>query len=253
MDCIALNLKGNVIDGITPGVKVGGEIARTHQILKLINSDLASGITIVTAQKAFSIVAFGLLLLLSTPIFIAYQLNTSVTYLFFGFGSLLLILVFLIHQLSHYLSSINFQFSNKTLNKLHTIYHKITRMIKQIKNSPVFILKTFSLSFSIWLLYGLKLFILIVSFEVEIEFLNAIAIAFVSYAVAMLPISPGGLGSFDLAMVYQLTLISVTPELSTSITVIYRFFTFWLEFFISLIYLFINKLLIIKGVLYEHK
>lgn len=65
LDILMVNVKGNIVDAITPGVKAGGELARIYELRKRLNIDLGNATIIVGLQKTISILSFLFLTLLS--------------------------------------------------------------------------------------------------------------------------------------------------------------------------------------------
>ena len=67
-------------------------------------------------------------------------------------------------------------------------------------------------------------------------------ITFISYMVAMIPLLPGGLGSFEATMSGLLLAMQLPLGVAAAITILFRFVTFWFVIIISLIFIGIWKL-----------
>ncbi|MCL1863545.1 MAG: flippase-like domain-containing protein [Defluviitaleaceae bacterium] len=92
----------------------------------------------------------------------------------------------------------------------------------------------FLLSLLIWMLYPLKMYIVVMQFFSEANFMHVSVVTFSSYVVAMIPIFPGGLGGFEGTMTGLLVAMGVVVSDAAVITVFFRFVTFWLVMIFSL-------------------
>ncbi len=85
----------------------------------------------------------------------------------------------------------------------------------------------FLISFAVWVLFPIKMYILVRSFDIRLNFELTTATTMTSYMMGMLPITPGGLGTFEGTMLALLAVFSVKKNSSVAVTVIFRFITFW--------------------------
>src|SRR5690606_5063925 len=109
-----------------------------------------------------------------------------------------------------------------------------------IKGKKGFLYLQFLLGLVIWALFPFKLVILVRDYSVDANMLGLLIATLTAYIVAMLPLTPGGIGSFEVSMVSILKNIGYTAEQGLIISVVFRFITFWFVIIMSLVVLGIN-------------
>jgi len=92
----------------------------------------------------------------------------------------------------------------------------------------------FALSIFVWLLYPAKLYLLMMYLPHLISVPEMTIIVFAAYMVAMIPVFPGGLVGFESTMSGLLFTFGIPLANAAVITVLFRFFTFWLVMLMSL-------------------
>ncbi|MDR2167247.1 MAG: flippase-like domain-containing protein [Clostridiales bacterium] len=206
-----INSQGAIVDSITPGVKIGGEAARVYHICKLGGFDAKRAASLVALQKLFSLSALFLLLLA-----ISSRLPISAFWIALIFSALFAI--------------------------FFLILKKLRPQISGIRKKPAIWGLVAMLSLLIWVFYPLKFYILASHFATDIGLIDAAAIAFSAYLVAMLPIFPGGLGGFEATMAGLLVAQSFALANAAVITIFFRFATFWFVLLLSLAFVGFYKL-----------
>ena len=122
-----------------------------------------------------------------------------------------------------------------------------------LNNKKVF-LKNLSLGVMIWALFPVKLYILIVGLDIDINFISAMYITYITYLMGMLPISIGGFGGFDGTMVFLLKLNGIGVGMGLCISLVFRFSTMIYEFIFSLLAILVEKVYLkFKEVFYYAK
>ncbi|NLN14407.1 MAG: flippase-like domain-containing protein [Tissierellia bacterium] len=255
MDMVYVNMKGTFYDTITPGLKVGGEFARGSSLVNKFGFTPAEASALIIIQKSISVSALVLL-----SIFSLYLLSTQfklqdlvlvIASISFGVILALLITILLLpEKLYNHLASKRLEgvFKEKNLKFLEK-YTEASKLLTKAKKEIVF---QFVLSLIVWTLFPFKLYFIIQALGLELSFFKVFAATIISYIAGMLPLLPGGLGSFEGTMVALFLIWGIERELSLVIATIFRFITFWFLFFISLVYLAGKKAgSKLKGVPYE--
>jgi len=210
-DMLYINAQGSVIDSITPGVKFGGEVARAVYIKKMGNYSTEQASVIIALQKMFSLSALCVVLLLVA-----------------GYAQLpiysILFVILLIAVLAIFL-------------------YKKRKHIAGLHKKPIVCGGVFLLSLAIWVLYPLKMYILVVIFAPDASIAHVAAITFAAYMVAMLPIFIGGLGGFEATMTGLLAAMGIGVSPAAVITIFFRFITFWLVMLFGLMYIGLCKII----------
>ncbi len=228
---------GSVVEAITPGAKVGGEVTRLYYLKNEFNTSSTNSANIILIQKSismtvlFSICLISFLYLSQT---ISLGLSTS-TQILINVMCVILIIFFILFlfcskKLSNFLGKSNNSIILK-INKFIESYSVATKMISKKEWIIQFII-----SLLVWGLFPIKMFVLCYSSGLDLNFFVIIAITMTSYMIGTLPLTPGGLGTFEGTMIGLFSLVSINSAISTSITIVFRVITFWFVMLISTIY-----------------
>ena len=243
-DMLYINSQGSIMDSITPGVKIGGEITRAVQISRKAGCSGEQSAVIVALQKLFSISALLSIQLFAAGYLIGRMRLLQAFYMqFLIYGVLVLLILifatifFMPNRIKVYLQlkkKPRFSWQGKARSFLVALTDRIIYIHKNW-------MMLWLLSFIIWLLYPIKIFMLSAQFAPDISIFYIGAIAFAAYMVAMLPIFPGGLGGFEGAMTGLLVLVGLMINDAAVITILFRFATFWFVLLLSLVYIGLYK------------
>jgi len=229
-DILYVNCQGAVMDSITPGVKIGGEVTRAIQISRVAKYPGEQSAAVVAVQKIFSISALFLILLFVVNRFLALPFLLILSCAFF-----------MPNRISRYLQVKKdpcFAWMRKVKGFLCAILDQMCSIRKNLGS-----LITLSLlSLLIWLLYPVKMHILAIQFFPDVHIMHIASVTFAAYMVAMLPIFPGGLGGFEGTMAGLLVAMGAAINDAAIITIFFRFATFWFVMLISLAYIALYKI-----------
>jgi len=245
------NSKGAIVDSITPGVKIGGEVARTLTLSTFLRKTIPEpnkkAAIIVAIQKLFSLSALFSIMLFAVGYLIgeiSFFKGNNLQFAVYGLLLAFLLLftsIFIIpYQIKAYLQTKTFsKFS--WLCKLRDFLLILIDCILNIRKNKKVWMALALLSSFIWFLFPAKMYILTMYIYSDINWVYVGAITFVAYMIAMLPIFPGGLGGFEGTMLGLLVAVGLTTSDATVITIFFRFVTFWFVMFVSLDYVIIYK------------
>jgi len=194
-----VNCQGAVMDAITPGVKFGGEVTRAVQISRATGCSKEQAASVVALQKVFSLSSLFVVLVFTVGF---------IDYAVFVFAALPLLIALLVWR-----------------------FRKQLALIRK-RNW----LSLLALSFLIWLMYPLKLYLLTRQFA-DVSVFSVGSAGFAAYMVAMLPIFPGGLGGFEGTLSGLLVHLGFELNNAVAATILFRFVTFWAVMLGSLIYI----------------
>ena len=235
-----INCQGAVMDSITPGVKVGGEVTRAVQIGRMGNCSAEQAVAVVALQKLFSLSAFFFINLFTVGYLIGRVPLLQVRYVqFLVYGILLLFLLlfagifFAPQRIKAYLQTREnprFSWMRRVRGFLLTLLDQVASIRKNTKAWVMLSL----LSLFIWLLYPVKMYLLAVQFFPDANAVYIGAVTFASYMVAMIPVFPGGLGGFEGTMSGLLLAMGLEVSDAVVVTVLFRFVTFWFVMLLSL-------------------
>jgi len=248
-DMFEVNCQGAVIDSITPGVKIGGEVTRAIQISRMTHCSGEHSAAIVALQKLFSMSALFVILLFSIGYLVGEVPWFSVRYVQILIYSLLLLFLLLYCGIFFFSNKIKAHFHRKKNSRsswIDRIKHFLFILLEHVdsirKNKRAWFSLTI-LSLLIWVLYPIKMYVLVLQFHSEVHLIHLSAITFAAYLVAMLPIFPGGLGGFEGTMSGLLLNMGFLVSDAAVITIFFRFVTFWFVMLFSCIFIVFRKII----------
>ncbi|MCL2203060.1 MAG: flippase-like domain-containing protein [Defluviitaleaceae bacterium] len=232
-----VNSQGAVVDAITPGVKIGGEIARVVRLKHEAQATGEEAAAVVALQKIYSLGALGVILL---PV-LGYAMATLPLGVAFFVGAalwlvLLATVVFIPRKVRAWVEKLRpprLRWMLWVRGVVLSALGHLTRVEKR-RGAEVFY---WIPPLIIWSLFPLKLYILAVGIYPGASMAHIFAITFVAYMVAMLPIFPGGLGGFEGSMAGLLVAIGFGAGSAVALTLVFRFVTFWFVVGLSLCYI----------------
>lgn len=232
-----VNAYGVVVDASNPGEKVGGEIARVVQLNKVMGFTTNQSTSLVTVQKSLSLSSLLILNIVAVITLsdrVSFLSSVPVRILLIGvllvLAMLLIYLLFFTERLNARVQKIRSR--GKVATWIKNWMEDFKRDTKVIGEKPREWLLQFFLSLAVWALFPLKLYI-IVSQYASINLFILFAITFISYFAAMIPLLPGGLGTFEAAMSGMLIAYGLSVEAGMAISLIFRFITFWFVVLLS--------------------
>lgn len=241
-----INMVGTFVESITPSLKAGGELSKIAIIKKQDGYNLGKATALVGVQKVISMFSFLLINFIGLIFFSIILGKDAITIKSFisSFSILLGLFLILLSLL---------MFPDQLFKKLYTIpwlkirKEKIEIKIYEVKTYTGLILKRKRilawqtlLSLTIWMLFAFKAFIIGNALYLDLGILPIAFVSYTSYMAGMLPILPGGLGTFEGTSIILLSTFGISNGNSLTFTLLFRFITFWMVFLISCIYLVVN-------------
>ena len=252
-EMLYVNTQAEIIH-IAPAGHIGCDVFRAVQINRAGNISGEQSASVVAIQKLFSLSALFIISLISIGFFIGQvpwlQENAPSIFAFLLYGLLLVILtlmgcVFIMpHKMSVFLNNRwrkGLRFS--WMNRLRVFIIASLEHVVYLRKNPKLLAILTVIALCIWMLYPLKLYILAFQLMTDINILYISAATFLSYAVAMIPIFPGGLGGFEATLTGLLLFMGFAQSGALVITVLFRFATFWFVILLSLMYMALYKVL----------
>lgn len=242
-----INFRGSIMESVTPGVKVGGEVTRALLLRNELNYSAQEAAALVTIQK---IASFSSFLLINLFAFAHISSNIKS---FQGITINVVVYAFLLALIGLIIGLFTFTsfFEEKiAVLKLKRKWTGVLRLylltllsnINTIKSIKGEMYKQFVLSLCIWILFPIKMIILARMFTTNFHWVYLTEVTFISYMVGMVPFLPGGIGSFEATMTSLLIVMQITPEAALAITLLFRFITFWFVIILGFLYVGVWKM-----------
>ncbi len=224
-EVFSINLVGSFVESVTPSVKLGGEGVKIFLLRQKTGRTYADLTGVLLVHKFVSLLPFLFILGL---VLLAGVLNYSIpTFLYWSFLSpVVLLLVFswlLFKKWNQDVSETRFEVFGK-------IRDFIWRMIGSVRErrEQVSFLRMFAISILIWSLYPVKVFFLSRLLNMEIDFLLVSTATFLAYLISMLPLSPGGIGTYEGTLAFILNLNGIPFVEGLGLVLLSRIITFWI-------------------------
>lgn len=236
-------LVGLAVNNITPSGRGGGEPIRAYILSKYSNSPMESSFATVIADRGLDTLPFFLLAVLT--------LIYAVLFLKLSFGMMVLLLISLMLLLIVFIlilyTSLNQRMGKKITLRLVRLVKKLSRKKHNrleeraldalngfqksirilIKNRTVLIYGL-PISFLIWLMEILRIYIVFSAFDVPISLELVAAVFIISTLVGIIPLLPGGLGTVDGIMIVLYSVAGIPPSISAAATILERLISFWM-------------------------
>ncbi|MGV8146449.1 MAG: lysylphosphatidylglycerol synthase transmembrane domain-containing protein [Alkaliphilus sp.] len=246
-DMISINMSGKFVECVTPSAKAGGEAVKVYLLKKKLEISSGKAAAIVSIHKSISMTVFVIVNIVSIIWFLT-TVRTETTYVSTLFVSLFILITALILLISFMLyptkasKLFSFFLSEKGKLKIEyaaTSFRDTVGMVIAKKRALVFQLL---LSLLIWSLFAFKAVILANSLELEISFIAVSVVTYLSYMIAVVPLLPGGVGTFETGMVFLLVPLGIAFHQGMALALALRFVTFWFVFLLSIMYIGVDKL-----------
>lgn len=236
-----VNLAGSFVESITPSVKLGGEAAKVYLLRKqapLSYEEITGALLVHKYVSLFPFVLICVFILALAALF--YQLP-AVAYLSF----LLLLSVFgLFYRMVNKKSpGKQGQEEKEEEDEQEEGAAGIPRVLKPAKKAYRFLQKAsghagnltstkdrhflFFLSLLVWGCYPVKILLVAVMLNFNVGILTAAITTYTAYLVSMVPLFPGGLGSFEGSMAFMFSLGGLTAVEGLGIAILSRSITYW--------------------------
>lgn len=238
---VHINMSGTFFESVTPAMKTGGEVVKAYLLKRAFGWTTVQSVALVGLQKVVSIGPLLFLVGVSLSLYvIANGISTPQGWLVATSGMILLPVFLLICAvfiapagLAVWLEKV---FPAKWVHTLSQSLHSLENALSQVKKRGS-LGRHFLLSVTLWFLFPAKAAIIALSMGLEADLINIATVTFLAYMVAMIPLTPGGLGTFEATVVFLLLPLEIAMHQSMAFAIILRLVTFWLPFLISALYL----------------
>ncbi len=236
-------LVGLAINNLTPSGRGGGEPVRAYILAKYSQAPTENAFATVIADRGldtFPFIALAILTIILAVIYINLPQWMIITLI------ICLIVLIIIFVLALYMS-LNREFGDRTIRWFLRIINRISNKIHdRIEQQAINAVEGFQdsmkvmvtdrkvllygipLSFLIWGLEILRVYIIFIAFNINAP-LEIIAVVFViSTLIGMIPLLPGGLGAVDGMMILLYSYAGIPPSVSAAATIVERLISFWM-------------------------
>ncbi len=219
-----MNMGGALLESVTPAAKSGGEMYKVYYLRVKEAWHSAQALSLVGVQKLCSFTTFLVLFLVALVLMLwqGIVLEGALLHATLGFLGLVvgivgvtLVLVFKQHKTRWFAD--------------------LKKALMRFKEKRMLWGGHVGIGLLIWFFYVLKTTVLLEAFDVSMPFVVALSATMIAYTVSMLPITPGGLGTFEGTFVWIATRFMVDAGIALVVVLTLRLFTFWMRFLVSVV------------------
>lgn len=247
---LRINLLGTFWETVTPALKSGGELAKVYLLRRDCGWSLGRAVALTGLQKIVSLLPFLLLAALAMLFFLGLHgwdtpqgrllvpSCAGLALLLSGLAAAALAPRPLLALVAWLPLPRRFLYRRRLLKGMA----EFRRALARLWRSPSALIGHLLLATAIWLLFPYKAWLLACSLGLPLELWQAALITYLAYIVAMLPLTPGGLGTFEATVIFLAAPFGVAPAPALAFAVLLRLVTFWLPFLLSALYMSMSQL-----------
>ncbi|MGV8143768.1 MAG: UPF0104 family protein [Methanothermobacter sp.] len=236
-------LVGMAINNLTPSGRGGGEPVRAYILGKYTKCPMENSFATVITDRGLDIFPMFLLAII-TIIYAVFYLKLSELIIFTLIISVIILVVgftiglymsinqnagekvtrWIVKVIKRFSKKDHSKLESKALNALNGFQNSIRILIKNRK----ILLYALPLSFFIWFVEIIRLYIIFLAFNTPVS-LELIAAVFVIAAlIGLVPALPGGMGAVDGMMIILFSAAGIPPSIGAAATIIERLISFWM-------------------------
>lgn len=252
-EILFVNMAGTFVESVTPAVKTGGEVTKVILLRSRGGLPAHRAAALVLLQKTVSMVSFFLLSLVGLAWYVGNygfdgpqgNLLTAGFFFFLLLLSLFLGPLFFSRGFSRFLP---LTFFNKDIRENINIFTvSLHSSFKRAFLNSRYLAGVFLLSLFIWTLFAWKAYLIAQTLGLPVGFLQVSLITYLAYMAALVPLLPGGMGSFEAAMVFFFLPLGIPAYQGFTAAIVLRVVTFWFVFLLSALYLGLHSAVSLLG------
>lgn len=237
MQMVRMNLVGTFFEGVTPSVKFGGEAVKVWWFKEHLGWSGTEATSLMLLQKSISGLVFGIMCGATLVSLMVHPLQGRLVKALFRLDSHLSINLPLVVIV---IVAASLFWGMKKVRKVRGIglwlrqtWQRFISDTGALLHQPAKGVQQLLLSLLIWGNYALQAWVAAKGLGIPAGFLTVAAATYMAYMAGMIPLLPGGAGTFEGAMVLVLTGYGMATHQALALTLVVRTFTFWLVFGIS--------------------
>jgi conserved hypothetical protein len=231
------------INNLTPSGRGGGEPVRAYILGKYSNSPTETAFATVIADRGldtFPFIALAAITIITAVLYINLPQWMVITLI------ICLIVLIILFCLALYMS-LNREFGDRTIRWFLRILKRISsKMHSRVEERAINAVEGFQdsmkimvsdrkvvlygipLSFLIWALEILRVYVVFIALNVNAPLEIITAVFVISTLIGMIPLLPGGLGAVDGMMILLYSYAGIPPSVSAAATLVERLISFWM-------------------------
>jgi uncharacterized protein (TIRG00374 family) len=242
-ETLSINLTGSFIESVTPSSKLGGEAAKIHLLHRRTGLDYQQLAAVTLVSKLLTLLPF----LMFAGLCLAWgAVNRQIVFpaavVFLALSVFTGTLAWICHaeRIREEAAPRTGQSSRGVLRFAPLICRAFAFLRQAGRESWHLLscrkrLALVALNSIVWILYPVKVLLVTRMLGMEVGLADVATATYVAYLVSMLPLLPGGLGSFEATMALLLSSMDVSFSEGLAVALLARLVTFWVPLALSAI------------------
>ena len=242
----AVYLGGDFVESVTPAVKLGGEAARVYLFRRLTALPYTQLAGVLLAHKYISLLPFILICIFFLIMsLIRFELPPLFLLSFIALTGLFAVVALLMrkHRITKVENPVTKMDNLLSLKVPLSVWQKkwqAARIFLQGASRQARTLVSFReqfwlvlISLLVWALYPVKVYLVTGMLGLDVEMLTVAIATYTAYMVSMIPLAPGGLGTFEGSMALIFNLSGLSPVSGLAVALLSRLVTYWFSLLLS--------------------
>ncbi len=235
----AVYLGGNFVESITPAAKMGGEAARIYLFRRLTSLPYTKLAGVLLVHKYISLLPFVLLCTFMLPLSLfLLKLPPFFIPAFIALIGLFAAVVILLRA-RHSSHSKGKKSSSSELPEWQQKWNRVFLFLKDAASQARTLttrreqLVLLAISLCVWALYPLKVYLVATMLGLRVDMVVAAMATYSAYMISMIPLLPGGLGTFEGSMAFIFAFSGLAPAAGLAIALLTRLVTYWFSLLLT--------------------
>ncbi|MDG5788041.1 lysylphosphatidylglycerol synthase transmembrane domain-containing protein [Evansella sp. AB-P1] len=237
---LKIQMIGTLVESVTPAAKTGGEAVKAMLFKKTFQSTYGNAVSLISIQKLCSMTTFIPMACFSIIYMFLHFNNLPISIIvgsfLFVFSSITLLLAITLKVSTFKKVLLKKTPTRKWGTSLLSFINSFEEGVERLGKNKGIVGLQLILSFLIWTLFPVKAYLISSSLQLDVPFLTIFSITLLAYMIAMLPLTPGGLGTFEGSTIFLLGLAEIGLTEALLFAILLRFVTFWFVFIVSSLY-----------------
>ena len=238
---------GILFNNVTPSSKSGGEPVRAYVLAKMEDITSERAFATITTDRIFDSFPYVFLSLFSIiylfffkhiPLWVEYVLIIALLFSVFLLAITIYLCINPRATKRLILGAINF--FGRFFPKIKRYREKAEEMIMifnktilEIGRNKIALIKAMTISFFMLFCSFFRVYFVFLSVGYRVDMIVPVIVTIIAILVSIIPLLPGGLGTTEGVMLLIFSIFGVSAAVSASVTILDRFFSYWLGIFIG--------------------
>ena len=237
---LPMTLVGLAVNNITPSGRGGGEPVRAYILSREGKYPMQDAFATVVADRTldtFPFIILAIFTVIASTLYFKMAIWLLILMILAVIAIVAILIIIIYMSIIGLLRRFYKKNSEELENKVHKMISDFQETMRIVLSSRTVTYYALPLSFIIWILEILRVYIVFLAFGATINPIIIGEVFIIASLVGMVPLLPGGLGAVDGIMVVFYSVAGISASVSAAATVIERLISFWLATIIGMLIL----------------